>query len=256
MTTNRKLTNLITSWSHGSVYTCSWLNKHGYTYDLIRHYKKIGWLNAVGNGAVVRKGDKVDWTGGICAIQNQLDLKIHVGGKTALALKGNIHFVPLGKETITLFGSLNTKLPTWFKNYNWDKNIEYTISNLFKSEKEFGLEKYSIGAFSINISSRERAILELLDLVPNQQSFEEGILLMESLLTLRPNVLQKLLECCTSIKVKRLFLSIAEKLELPCVKRLKTDKINFGKGKRFLVKNGKLHPKYLITVPSNFFDKE
>ena len=73
---------------------------------------------------------------------------------------------------------------------------------------------------------------------------------MNGLQTLRPKVVQELLEKCTSVKVKRVFLYIAEKLELPFVKKLDISKIDLGKGKMQVIKeNGKLNKKYQITVP-------
>ena len=53
-------------------------------------------------------------------------------------------------------------------------------------------------------------MLELLHLVPEKEPFDEAKLLMEGLTTLRPSVLQPLLENCNSVKAKRLFLSLAE----------------------------------------------
>jgi len=72
---------------------------------------------------------------------------------------------------------------------------------------------------------------------------------MESLLTLRPVLVQELLEACTSVKVKRLFLYMAQTANLPFVQKLDLTKTNLGKGDRTVVKEGRLDPKYRITVP-------
>ena len=48
-------------------------------------------------------------------------------------------------------------------------------------------------------------MLELCTLVPNYHSFEEAGHFMESLLSLRCEFVQTLLETCSSIKAKRLF---------------------------------------------------
>jgi hypothetical protein len=71
---------------------------------------------------------------------------------------------------------------------------------------------------------------------------------MESLVTLRPEVVQKLLEMCRFVKVKRLFMYMAEKHRYPWVEKLDLSGIDFGKGKRRIVSGGELDPKYLITV--------
>ena len=60
---------------------------------------------------------------------------------------------------------------------------------------------------------------------------------------------QNLLEQCSSIKVKRLFLYMAEKSQHDWFKYINLEKIDIGKGKRSLVKDGVFVAKYAITVP-------
>jgi Transcriptional regulator, AbiEi antitoxin, Type IV TA system len=64
-----------------------------------------------------------------------------------------------------------------------------------------------LGDLLVQISTPERAILETLYLVPHRQSIEEAWLLMEGLVSLRP----RLLQVCNPIKMRRLFLYLAEK---------------------------------------------
>jgi len=66
---------------------------------------------------------------------------------------------------------------------------------------------------------------------------------------LRADVVQSLLEQCASVKVKRLFLHLAEKHNHAWFKSLDLAKVSLGSGKRMLVPGGRLDPKYLITVP-------
>ena len=61
--------------------------------------------------------------------------------------------------------------------------------------------------------------------------------------------MQSLLERCASVKVKRLFMVLAESCQHPWVKKLDLSKVDFGKGKRMLVRGGRLDSKYNITVP-------
>lgn len=96
-------------------------------------------------------------------------------------------------------------------------------------------------------------MFELPYLAPQSQSLEEAKLIMGSLINLRPQVVQSLLEDCSSIKVKRLFMLMAEGLNMPWVKRLNLEKVDFGTGARTLIKGGKTHPKYLLTVPAELF---
>lgn len=74
-------------------------------------------------------------------------------------------------------------------------------------------------------------------------------MLMEGLRNLSPRRLQGLLVACRNVKVKRLFFWFAERHNQPWLKSINRAQIDFGKGKRMLVRGGKLDPKYHITVP-------
>ncbi len=91
--------------------------------------------------------------------------------------------------------------------------------------------------------------MEMIDHLDLQDSFETLERYFEGLLNLRDALVQKLLENCSSIKVKRVFLYMADKLELPVMKRLHIHRIPLGKGKRVISKNGKLNKIYNITAP-------
>ncbi len=95
--------------------------------------------------------------------------------------------------------------------------------------------------------------MEVLYLVPANESFEEAGLLMEGLTTLRPRLVQALLTQCRSVKVKRLFMFLAEACNHAWVKKLDLSKVDFGKGKRMIVKGGRFDAKYNITVPDTDF---
>ena len=244
-----KLNELLKKWPPGVVYTASWLTKHGISRGLLKQYRKSDWVEAIGHGAVARSGDKVSWTGGIWAIQNQLGMRIHVGGKTALEMHGYRHFVPLGKGYLVyLFGSHNQQLPRWFKAYSWDVKPRLIMTNLFDASSELGLTQKNMGTYLITLSTPERAIMELLHLVPHEASFDDAQLLMEGLATLRPSLVQNLLVICRSLKVRRLFMYLAEKNNLPWVAKVDLSKVDFGKGKRVIVKGGRFDTKYKITV--------
>ena len=69
---------------------------------------------------------------------------------------------------------------------------------------------------------------------------------------MRPKVLQSLLEECKSVKVKRLFLFMAEKAQLPVLKKLNIDRIDLGSGKRVIIPGGKFDSSYNISYPRTF----
>ena len=248
--TSSKINQLLRKWPSGAVAVLPWLENQGAYQQLVHEYEKTSWIRRLGQGAYAKADDKVEWTGGLYAIQEQMGLPIHAGGKTALQMQGYAHFLPLGKgATVSLFGLPDVKLPAWFKQYRWGVKVRYVTTNLFTGEANQGLTKKEIGVYSVSVSAPERAMMEVLYLVPREESYEEATLLMEGLTTLRPRLVQTLLEHCASVKVKRLFMVLAESCQHPWVKRLDLSKVDFGKGKRMLVRGGRFDAKYNISVP-------
>lgn len=95
----------------------------------------------------------------------------------------------------------------------------------------------------------ERAILETLEEIPRAVSFQHGAELFEGLTTLRPKLTEALLTACRSVKAKRLFLYFAGQHHHAWTKRIRTADIDIGSGKRQIVPDGELDPKFQITVP-------
>ena len=98
--------------------------------------------------------------------------------------------------------------------------------------------------------------MECLYLAPENFDLLECYELMENLNDLRPSLVQELLEACTSIKVKRLFLFMAERHNHSWFKHINLSKIDIGKGKRSLVKGGVYQSKYQITIPRTLANNE
>jgi hypothetical protein len=242
-----KINQLLQSQPSGVVLLSSWLTEQGYSLDLQKRYRKSNWLESIGSGAMKRTGDKVELTGALYALQFQKGLSIHLGAKSALSYLGKAQYLELSMQNVTLLGNKNEDLPKWFSDYPWGIAVDYHSSSFLPAE--LGLTKIEQPTFKLNISGAARAMLECLYLVPEKQSFLQCYELMDSLNNLRPDLVQKLLEQCTSVKVKRLFLYLAEKAKHAWVAYLKQDKIDLGSGKRSLVKNGIYLSKYQITVP-------
>lgn len=251
-TRSMKINQLLQKWPRGTVALHVWLSKQGISWKLAEQYRKRGWIDALGRGAFVRRGDTVTWQGGIYALQTYSSSTIHPGGRTALELQGLAHFLPLGKQSIHLYGSAGERLPAWFREHDWSANIHFTVRALFTGAENAGLTKLQFGDSHILASSPERAILEYLDDVPYPNSFDEALLLMEGLATLRPALLHRLLEACSSVKVKRVFLFLADHVGHRWNRRVDRDGIDLGRGKRVVVRGGRLDATYEITVPSHF----
>ncbi len=104
---------------------------------------------------------------------------------------------------------------------------------------------------TLTMSTPERAILELLDEVPKREAFHQADVLMEGLRNLSRGGYQALLVDCKNVKVKRLFFRFADRHNHAWLHKIDRSAIDLGKGKRMLVRGGKLDPKYNITVPEN-----
>ncbi|MBE9548625.1 MAG: type IV toxin-antitoxin system AbiEi family antitoxin [Proteobacteria bacterium] len=244
-----KLNRLLSTQPSDIVLSSAWLVDQGYSLDLQKRYKKSQWFDSIGTGAMIRHGDQVDYLGGIYALQSQLGLSVHPAGKTALSLQGKVHYLELSTRKAQLFGGKGENLPLWFKKRDWGLSIECKLTTFLPPE--LGLIEIEHKSFKVQVSSPARAVMECLYLAPGSQPLLEVFELMEGLNNLRPATVQKLLEGCTSVKVKRLFLYLADKAEHEWYNYINLDKVDLGSGKRAIVSDGVYVSKYQITVPKD-----
>ncbi|WP_442483317.1 type IV toxin-antitoxin system AbiEi family antitoxin [Aeoliella sp. SH292] len=248
-----KLKKLLDNHLSGTVYVASWLEDRGISRALQQRYRKSGWLETAGTGAFKRPGEQVTWQGGLYALQSQSGLAVHAGALTALALQGYAHYLRLGAETVFLFSPPKTSLPAWFKNRDWGQHLHHCKTSVLPPE--LALADFQVGAFSVKISAPERAILECLHLSPSTLDLVECYQLLEGLTTLRPKLLQPLLEQCSSIKIKRLFLYMAEKAGHDWFQRLDIAKFDLGAGARTITKGGVYVSRYGLTLPEELVNQ-
>ncbi|NGM63439.1 hypothetical protein G5B30_16140 [Sphingobacterium sp. SGG-5] len=243
-----KINLLLQSQPQGVVFTSSWMAENGYSFELQRQYRKSNWFESIGTGAMVRTGDQVTIEGALLALQRQLELNVHIGGKSALGIHGKAHYLHLHQQKMILFGPLRETLPKWFVNYEgWKGKFTFIQTDFLPTG--LGVVDFNYNGYMIRISSPLRSIMECLYLAPKEQSLIECYEILEGLNNLRPQHVQELLERCSSVKVKRLFLYMADKVNHNWFKYLQYDKVDLGKGKRSIVPNGIYNAKYQITVP-------
>jgi hypothetical protein len=225
----KNLKTALFSLPKGMPVTTSQMVRWGISRQLAHRYVQSGWLEPLGYGYFLRPGDTLTLTGAVAALEAQ-GVAVHIGGKTALSLQGVVHYLALGKEKLFLYGTARKNLPDWFTQ---QFPCEVRMSHLF--EEDGGLESRihvrrldENDSYSPFVSEPERALLEMLDDVPQKQSLDEARKIMEPLYTLRHDVLQSLLEACRRIKVKRLFFSLADDLKLPVLQQLDLNRMDFG----------------------------
>ena len=251
---NEKLNELLLEWPCGTLLTASYLKKKGYYKQLIKLYVDSGWIRVIGRGVYVRLNEQITWQAAVNTLQSQLNLPIHVGGLTALSLYGIQQYVEANNTpSFYLYNTTteNIHFPKWFRDFFKGCHLEH--KKLF--DKRVGLIEKDYQSFSIYISSPERAILELIALVPDKISLSHANEIMEGLHRLRAPLVQKLLEACLSIKTKRLFLFLSELNNLPFFEELDLKRIDLGKGKRVIDKGGRYSAKWEISLP-NLNDEE
>jgi hypothetical protein len=230
-----------------------YLEKAGISRNLQQYYHRNGWLERIGQGAYIWPGDTLDWQGVVQSLQTQLGQPIHVGAYAALSLAGYAQYLRTSNEEVCLFSNRKRFLPGWVPKQPFSQNLALYHTK-FIDDETVGISEIHHGTFSLSASSPERGIIETIYLSPKRLSFVEAFQMMENLTTLRPSVLQTLLECCNSVRVKRLFMMFAHKSGRSWAKRLDSTRIDLGEGIRSLSLKGVFIPEYRVVVPQELAD--
>ena len=277
-----KLNRLQRLLPEGLVVDAAWLEAQGYSRALRSRYLTSGWLEQPARGSFRRPGGKLLWQHVVVSLYGLLHLPAVVGGRTALELHGFSHYASsTGLREVHLYGE--PPFPTWVRKLTLDPPLVFhRASKLFgtrhlaaaagrvswnpQAQRFTGSPPAASGSLTrlswgqwdwpLIVSTPERAILELLDEVPDRETFHQADMLIESLRTLSPRRLQRLLEECRNVKVKRLLLWFAERHGFPWLPALTPGRIDCGAGKRMLVRGGTFDTKYLITVPGDMHGRE
>lgn len=257
-----KLNQLLIDWIPGDVHSLPWLEQRHVSSNLARFYCKNGTLTRISSGIYKRAGEKLDWAGAVKLLQEEQGKSFHVSGKTALELVGSGHFGNLSKRPrVFLTTYTQSKLPIWLQKADFGcvfvpKKSSLFPHSLLNKKNNSPLITYTTPTgIKIKISCRELAILEFIDYIDLKNSLETAENYVEMLYSIRMNLMQHLLEQCRSVKVKRVFLYVAEKTNMRDFSKLDLTKIDLGKGKRQVVTyKAKLNKKYQITVSRDYDD--
>lgn len=263
-----KLNWLQRSLPEGLVADSSWFESHGYSRSLRNKYVAHGWLEQVARAVYRRPAPKMPgepgqqtlrWEPVVISLQTLLGYAYTVGGRTALELQGFAHYLSSGRSReVHLYGTgrppgwmFKLKLDSRFVFHNAEKLFKKTGSAHELQQSSTAPQPWGQWEWPLTMSTPELAILELLDELPEHETFHQADVLMEGLRNLSPRRLQMLLVACRSVKVKRLFLWFAERHQHAWLKKLDRGNIDLGRGKRMLVRGGKLDTKFNITVPES-----
>ena len=269
-----KLNQLERLLPEGLLVDAAWLEKQGYSRSLRSQYVSAGWLEQPVRSVYRRPRGTLRWEQVVVSLQALLHYPVSVGGRSALEFQGYAHYLPQSPEMRTIHLYTDKKLPGWlsklaiysqFVVHNRSRflpPVELAGDALTLSEPDSAntlsslpgglmISPWGQWSWPLVMSFPERAILEMLDELPQHESFHQVDMVMEGLVNLRPRRLQALLEDASSIKVKRLFLFFADRHRHKWFDYIDRDKISLGSGKRVIFTGGKLDPDYKITVPEN-----
>lgn len=259
-----KLNSLLAQLGDGWLVPSAWLNARGYPRNLLGHYVQRGWLNSPARGVFQRAGSKPSWQMAVYSLQRLAGLPLHVGGRLALSVQGQDHYLRMARATVTLCGP--ARLPDWVhrlglaETFVLRPDAKLGLPPLTKTllDDHDGLRAAGLDLLPgdrpdtpLVVSMPERAILELLLDVPHAASAAEADAILQGMARLRPVLVNTLLRRCASVKVKRLFLALAERHGHAWFAHLDLDAVDLGAGKRQLRVGERMHPKYAISLPKN-----
>jgi hypothetical protein len=210
-TRHNPLKTLQTETRRGGPLDVPTLRSIGVSASHARNYVHSGWLQSLGRGVFAFPNDTLDRNACLKFLAKTVP-GLHVAGKTALDWRGVRHNLSF-REHLILLGDVSKPLPEWFTSRF---SCSYAARHLFTSElpENFGLEPVLENPDGPLVSVRERALLELLSEVGLSQGVEEARNIMESLFTVREDVLGELLKCCSRSKVLRLCAQWSDELEM------------------------------------------
>lgn len=272
--TESKINQLTRQLPDGLLVDAAWMERKGYSRSLRSHYLSAGWLDQPAHRVYRRGQGPLSWEFVVISLQTLLEVPLIVGGRTALQIQGVSHYLSPQVREVHLYGT--APLPTWVEKLPLDVTFRrHNSARLFANDPVtrglkhagdgltsnpgwsegalHGVRQITWGAWDwpLTLSTLERAYLELLDELPNRESFHQADKLMEGLTNLSPRRLATLLGDCRSVKVKRLFFFFADRHSHSWRRQLDPKNFDLGSGKRGLVKGGKLDARYQITVPED-----
>ncbi len=233
----------------------SWMNQQGIDSKSQLEYVQSGWLERIARGVYKFAGSHPTLYSAISCYNTQLNKQCIVGARSAIEQRGYSHYVPMGKPVAFLFTDNTHKLPEWLLLGQWDMTVRYQTTS-FLGEDLLGVETQMVDSRPLLVSSPERAMLEWLNMPSINSSLLDVYYVMEMLATLRSDLVQQLLERCTSVKAKRLFMYMAEKTGFTWVDDIDKTKIDFGSGRRMIVPKGKYIKQYDMTIPTDLAEYE
>jgi hypothetical protein len=207
----------------------------GVSVDLAVYYVRAGWLMRLARGVYCRPNDTLALPACLLLLQRTV-VGLHVGSKSALDWYGVRHYLS-HNPVLQLYGGASVRLPDWF---SARFPAQYRRKRLFDeaSDAPLHLGPFEKRSGAPQVSTPERALLEVLSEVGVNQSLQEARELTESTYSLRTDVLRELLQHCTSVKTVRLCLQLGHELALPWAAKLDPAQLPTGGTRAWVSRSG------------------
>jgi hypothetical protein len=238
----------------GQAVNRKWLNAHGFDRPSIDYYSRSNMIVPLCRGIYRKPGSQLKWEHVVYSLL-ELGYSVHVGHTYALQFHGYAHFLELtGGSIVTLYAERKT--PQWPFQLELKAQLERLSRNPFSETYNGGIEKVLFGSWDWEIpySTPERALIEVCSTLDNDVDIVSADKSFEGAGTLRPKLLQDLLENTRQVKAKRLFLWFVRRHAFPWFSQINIDKLELGSGKRQIVANGVYDSEFQITVPKELVD--
>lgn len=260
----QKLKRVLDQVPPGFLVDSAWLKDHDIRRSSASDYDRDHWLERVAQGVYRRPYSRTetdgrrDWKEPVLSAQWLMGYDFHVGGLTALSLEGREHYLGFKKTPdVYVYGDA----PKWLSRLDLDARLQFRRRQLLGTRRT-GVENSDFEPASpkapppwewpFKQSSPERAILEALNELPDQEGFHTLDLIFQGLTNLRPGLLTTLLQACKSVKVKRLFFLFADRHRHRWLAHVNRSAIDLGSGPRALVEDGRYSTKHQLVVPAEF----
>ncbi len=196
------INGLLREVSHEQPLDLTMLRRNGISPALASHYARTGWLERLAKGVYCVAGARLDRDQTLIFLQGRVE-GLHVGGRTALAWQGVRQYLE-AQERLTMWATTRGDLPEWFTE-RFPGSLT-SLSLFDDATQETGIVAPPAVTDGVRVSSRERALLELLREVRTALQLQDARELFFATSGLRAAVLGGLLTGCTSVKTVRLFL--------------------------------------------------
>lgn len=210
-------------------------------YQYFYALKKQQWLYSLGYGASMRRGQKPSLLGCLYALEHQAQAPIHIGGFWAISLQDSLidwSYTPYFRRSFRadgLFAPRSYKWPKWFRKLGPEFNLKLGGTLIRRSADflapNYGFTHYKFPgrpAMRIRISNPPRALLEALYFAYEHRDLLEIYDIIHRIKWLSATYCQRLLEGCSSYRVRRYFLAMSSYAAAPWLAKMDLGRIRLG----------------------------